>query len=369
MISSARLRLLLATRGRLLATALAVAAVVLLLLAAWTAAVPATETTTEDVETQTVETTVAHSAEVTAEDAPWASGTVLEDHPVYLTDASPVLQLQLQTIAPPDTAVDHELRIDTRVERDGDVVWEESTTVVRHESEVDDGGRVVSEGTADVSQLRDRRDELRDQFAGAGDVSLRLVATTRYETDDGAEPESITVTPDLETTDRFYWISGTLRDDATHTETREIEHDAPLDWGQLLLSLLGAGLAGAGAVAVRRHDEPDDLAALRQQVQHERFDEWISRGQLPAHDRRERVTVDSLPDLVDVAIDTDGRVIYDASRDRYAVLTSDVAYYYSRDAVLDGAADDEPRRRSSAGTLEDDASESDRSGSELADAE
>lgn len=360
MIPNARLRLLLATRGRHVAVALAVVAVASLALAGATVATQSVETTTEPVDSYDVATTLHHGAEVATDDAPWEQGTELTNHPVYLLEATPIVQFRLETEAPPGTAVEHELRVDTRVVRDGGVVWDDSTHVVERSGEVGEEP-LVSTGTIDVRTIRERRAELRDEFAGAGEVDVRVVATTRYETD--AEDGALTATPSMSVTDRFYWFSGEPRVEESHTVTRDIEHEAPLPWGRLLLSLVGAAAAGAGAVGAWRYDEPTDLDELRQRVHHERFAEWISSGTLPAEGRRDRVAVDSLPDLVDVAIDVDGRVIYDDGRDCYAVLTPDVAYYFSRhDRQTPGGAVAAPDTGPQDSPADDDATHSDRSG-------
>jgi len=45
----------------------------------------------------------------------------------------------------------------------------------------------------------------------------------------------------------------------------------------------------------------------------------------------EYVSLDSLQDVVDVAIDTGQRVVYDDRRDVFAVISGEVVYYYSKD--------------------------------------
>ncbi|GAB7089899.1 hypothetical protein JCM18237_01700 [Halorubrum luteum] len=59
------------------------------------------------------------------------------------------------------------------------------------------------------------------------------------------------------------------------------------------------------------------------------MDKWISAGSAPDGDDRTVVELDSLRDLVDVAVDSDRRVIERADqRPRFVVLDDDVRYVY-----------------------------------------
>lgn len=84
-----------------------------------------------------------------------------------------------------------------------------------------------------------------------------------------------------------------------------------------------------GAVWVRRFHRRDvDVAVLRETLTRERFDEWISRGRVPKDTGQRSVYVESLEDLVDVAIDSSKRVIRDPERDQYVVIDGDIVYRY-----------------------------------------
>jgi len=103
--------------------------------------------------------------------------------------------------------------------------------------------------------------------------------------------------------------------------------------------LLIVGLVGvAGLTAARYRGDLDVSASEREWLAYRtdraEFDDWITTARLPA----ERVNgtpiaVDSLEGLVDVAIDTDERVIEDRDRDRFVVLDDGVGYVYDPPAV------------------------------------
>lgn len=92
------------------------------------------------------------------------------------------------------------------------------------------------------------------------------------------------------------------------------------------LSGLGAiGLAGAVLYTGRRID---DFDAFRQQYERVRYIEWISRGTIPTTGKYARVPVEALADLVDIAIDSEKRVIHDTSKGIYAVVDGNLMYEY-----------------------------------------
>jgi hypothetical protein len=98
--------------------------------------------------------------------------------------------------------------------------------------------------------------------------------------------------------------------------------------GGPLLGLLG--LLGLVALCVLRIQgtlplDPDRRRAIVLDRDRRRFEEWISEGTVPPGDSPV-VRMDSLPDLVDVAIDSDRRVI--ESEGRFYVLLEEARYVF-----------------------------------------
>lgn len=328
-IQNPRLRLVLAKHRRRIAAALVVLAAALLLLAGWTALAPAAEPVTEETDRRTVETTLRHGAVVQSDDAPWARGTELRDHPAYLLNASPALDLTAETAAPPGTTVEHDVRLELVVRREGQPVWQETRPLAHGEHAVDDSGTVQTNATLDVAAAAERIRAAERQFAGVGGVDARIVVDTRYET--GGHQNAISGSAPLSVGGEFYWLSGDAAASEVHVEERTIERDAPVPWSQVFLLLVLAGLAGGGARVVWRHEDDADLDALRLERDRERFDEWISRGSIPLDVGRDYVSMDALPDLVDVAIDGGTRVVHDERRGLFAVIDGDVVYFYAQE--------------------------------------
>ncbi|MDY6765217.1 MAG: DUF5305 family protein [Halobacteria archaeon] len=58
--------------------------------------------------------------------------------------------------------------------------------------------------------------------------------------------------------------------------------------------------------------------------------DWVSKGRVPSETMNgSSIEVDSLEDLVDVAIDTNNRVIEDTDRNKYVVINDEIVYTYS----------------------------------------
>jgi hypothetical protein len=93
------------------------------------------------------------------------------------------------------------------------------------------------------------------------------------------------------------------------------------------LSVLGT-LSLAGAAFVSRRSSTD-IEAARRAVHEQRYAEWISRGSIPMWIGEYHVSLDTLEDVVDVAIDTNERVVHDEQRGLFAVVNDGVVYYYS----------------------------------------
>ncbi|MFC6716470.1 DUF5305 domain-containing protein [Natrialbaceae archaeon GCM10025810] len=325
MIDSPRLDLLIAKHGRTLVFALVAVGVLSFAATGWVLATPETTTTTEAVGEEGVTSDVSTSA-VVVEDGLWEEGTRLEDSAVYMYDATPELTFEPRTTVPGDEGeVTHELEVEYEASRDGRVFWNDTDTVLEEDASVEDGV-ARSEATVDVAEVRNRTGELESRLDGVGSVDVSLAFSVSY--DDGTYSGDLTDSTALELTGDAYWLEESLSDDDTYPQTveREVtESPNPLVVGGL--SLLGT-LALAGAAFVNSRSSID-VERARRAVHERRYDEWISRGSIPMWIGDHHVSLDTLEDVVDVAIDTNERVVHDRQRGLFAVVTDGVVYYYS----------------------------------------
>ncbi|MFC6764290.1 DUF5305 domain-containing protein [Natrinema soli] len=333
MIDSPRLELVLARHGRAIAIALVVVSVLGIAATGWAVANPVT-TTADQFSEERVTTDAGTSAVVTENGTLWDEGDRLEDSSVYFLNSTPELTIRPETRLRNETGgapiedgdVTHKLRLRFEAIRDGSPFWNETHTALRESASVENGV-ATSNATIDVESYRQRQRQLEREVAGVGSVELAMVLRVEYDT--GRQQGTVTATTPVEITDDAYWLGNSLSDSATHSyrsgTARTTEpRSATLVGG---LSVLGTlSLAGAALVARR---SPTDLEAARRAVHEQRYAEWISKGSIPMWIGDYHVSLDTLEDVVDVAIDTNERVVHDTQRGLFAVVNDGVVYYYS----------------------------------------
>ena len=344
-----RFQLLIARYGRSLAIALVVVGALLLLVGGWIALTPPTTTATEQRTAATASTGVDTAANVTGDSDLWEQGTELRNNPVYLTNASPTLVVEPRTEVPSGSSVTQTVRLRITATRDDEVFWTSTEQLVT-ESETVENGTAIARTEIDARELEARLATLRERLAGVGSVQASLQLAVEYDT--GRYAGRLESSAPLTVTDRAYWLGGELSDSQPHyaTTTRQVTH-SPNWFAVLLATLLAAlSLTGAWTVFATRPEELD-VDAIRQERHRRKYADWISKGSIPMWVGQNYVELDTLEDVVDVAIDTQERVVHDTRRDLFAVISEDVVYYYSKSGDWDQSS--WPRMELSGQTEED----------------
>ncbi len=328
-----RFQLLIARYGRNLAIALVVVGALLLLVGGWIALTPPTTTATERTTATTASTGADTAANVTGDSDLWERGTELRNNPVYLTNASPTLAVDPRTSVPEGSSVTQTVRLRITATRDDEVFWT-STETLLDETGTAENGTATARTEIDVRDLEARLATLRERLAGVGSVQTDLLLTVEYDT--GRYAGKLDASAPLVVTDRAYWLDGELSDSRPHyaTTTRQVSH-SPNWFAALLATLLAAlSLTGAWTVFATRPEELD-VDAIKQERHRRKYADWISKGSIPMWVGQNYVELDSLEGVVDVAIDTQERVVHDTRRDLFAVISEDVVYYYSKSGDWD----------------------------------
>ncbi|ELZ95805.1 hypothetical protein C440_05932 [Haloferax mucosum ATCC BAA-1512] len=322
-----RVRWFLATKGTSAAIVLVVVGLVLLgPVGVAYATPPQTQTVVEASNAQTFETALGTSAVVTGNTTLFADGATLTESPVYLLEATPVVSLAATTTVPSDRPVTVDQRISLVVRAvDGErVFWEETDVLADESAEVTDG-TYTTETAFDVAAFRTNRlAEVRSEIGSSGRVEVFV--RTESAIDSGRYTDELTVMTPLVVTGDSYEFGDTRNASTTHstpvertvTVPREASFSGQLAGGSLLL------VAGVAVAFVARRN---DFSDLESEMGTHRYGEWISTGTLgtlPA----DRILVSSLGDLVDVAIDSRKRVVYDPESSVYAVLDAGSVYTY-----------------------------------------
>lgn len=323
-----RTKLVVADHGPAIATVLLVVGVAAFAGAAWTLTHPPTVEVTQPVATQTVGADVETRTVVTGNTSLWDRGTTLENQPVYPLRSAPALTLQVHTSVPSgrSVAVSQELTLVFRASKEGEVFWRSNQSLLAEERVVQDGN-LTTTATLDVTQVRAELDAINEELAGIGRARAFLRLNVSYRADGFAG--TLSKTAPMTIRQSGYWIGGPLDAENTHQTpvTREVTKPPDLETavGLGLLGVVSFGGAGGVVFLSRRRLE---RSAIADELERHRFREWISAGRLGQFATGQDIAMASLKDLVDVAIDSNSRVVHDRRRELFAVVADDVVYYY-----------------------------------------
>jgi len=294
-----------------------------------------------------------HSAVVRNDSAVWTEGETVRDRPLYYMRLMPVLDVNYtyayDVTGPEGEATESNVTARTEarlvlraVDDDGETLWQDTrplaseTTASLSPGERHDAGFALN-ATAVAERIGRIESDLGAQ---AGEVEVVVRARTTVEGAVGSRSISEDHTSELPLVVR----PPTYRVDAEQT----VATGTPLRTDTLrepveapLLSRVGApvglvvGLAGLlGLAYASRRDLVELSEAERERClvaeRRKEFDDWITRGELPGIDQYQTVVkVSSLSGLVDLAIDTNNRVIEDDGAFYVLRGREDVAYVYA----------------------------------------
>lgn len=326
-----------------------------------TAGSDATETVTRETASWQSTGEFTHRATVVDGTAAFESGTVLRNRSVYFLRVTPILDgafvygYQASDSGDLDVTTTITLRyqsVSASDEGSQTVYWRVERQLRRSSASLAPGERARTPFSVNVSAAAAEAQRIDEELGGTpGDVQVVVVARTAISgTRNGRSVETTRVNQT-----RIVTSGGTysVRNDGPWPASggQETDVTVPADSDPLRSAggpaLLVAGLGGlAGLGLFRRSDNFTVTDAERElsayESEREEFDEWITTGRLPESTfAQTRIEVDSLAGLVDVAIDSERRVIQDTDRDVFAVLTDGYRYMYypPKGPALTGDAD------------------------------
>ncbi|WP_435184997.1 DUF5305 domain-containing protein [Halobellus sp. EA9] len=331
MSAELRAKRLIGYYGRYLFFALLVLGVLAAAGAGYVYATPPTERVTEQTEVQQVSADVRTSAVVTGNTTFYRNGQRLVDQPAYLMAATPNLTVETRVAVPSgtDVRVTQRLALVQTATRGDRPFWTSSRVITEGETTTREGSAATS-ATVNMSAIEDEVRRNRGTLGTIGGFETRLELNVTYDT--GAYTGSLTASSPVVVSERAYWIESPLS--ATRTHSRPVTRTVAGESNMALVGLLGlltlSAFASAGGVAyVRREDI--DVEAIELRMDRARFKEWITTSEIPTDPDRKYVRTTSLEGLVDIAIDSNNRVLHDPEPDVYTVVTDDIVYYYATD--------------------------------------
>lgn len=312
--------------------------------------------TTEERVVSTWETTGAfdYRATVRRSNPVYPVGTTLTDRPIYFTTISPRLDGTLRFLyeASEGGSVDLDVTILRRlraVSTDGtQTYWSVSEPIQATEMrDVEPGQEIAVSFSVNASELQDRIAIIHEALdASPGETEIGVIASVRIRGSvNGASVDerrnyNLTLLPDSST----YEVDG---GDPSTTVRREVESvSVPVQPGPLravggplllLASVLCLGWIGWGVY----RDAISLSAAERKQLEFAddrvEYADFITTGSVPQGLlNMPTVDVNSLEGLVELARDTDHRVIENPARDQYVMIAEDVLYVYEPPVPIDG---------------------------------
>lgn len=305
-----------------------------------------TRTETRTTGNWTVESRFDHAATVQRDAGVFATGDRLENRSLYFTSLAPELDGTYRVThrgtdgEPAVAAV--ELKVVRRAVEsiDGEPVvhWRETESLGSAERTVlPDDEPLTVPFTVNVTAQEQRIAEIESELgASPGTTEIRIVADVTLQSTLDGEPvtDDRTEHLELESGGGAYRVATDVADPTTREATKTAQvpiEPSPLSaYGAPLLALL-ALLGAAGLVVLGHTGQLELSAAERARLAYDRdreeYDEWISPGTVTADDRT-LARVESLEALVDVAIDSNRRVIEVDDGAQYVAIADDVRYVF-----------------------------------------
>ena len=318
---------------------------------------PGTQAETTAVSTWATETDYEHSAVISEPNPVFPVNSTVDNRSAYFQTVSPTLDgaytFSYRAQKRGDVAAATTVVLVVRnVDRDGTTYWSVTEPLAEvRDSSLASGAVVRVPFSVNISSLRERIADVTNRLGSApGTTEIRVISrTTVSGTIDGDEVKTErrrALAIGLGTETPVYRVSDDepRRDVVERSESVDVPirptpiriTGALLAFCLPLASLVGLALAHwRGSLALTRNE--------RAHLKRAEFADWITNGTVPKElAAYPEIAVGSLDGLVDVAIDTDGRVIYDESTGSYVVVHGGVRYEYApaepADATTDGGS-------------------------------
>jgi hypothetical protein len=331
-----RARWFLITRGTLVGLALLAGGVIMLgSVGVAYAGTPATTTVTEQHAVETFELELTTSAVVTGETTLFTLGERLTEPPVYLTAATPVVDLTITSTVAEDrlVTVTQRVYLVTRAVEDGEVFWTERRFLAGDTVGVTNGTH-TTEVSLNVTEYQNTRlAAVTGEIGTAGRVETVVMAEAAI--DSGRYVDRLTVETPFVTDAATYRFGDQRQTSATHTTP--VERTVPTSKDISSSRLAGGALLTVGGLSIAMFGRHKSDPAT-----HVQYGEWVSIGSVGRLGDN-RIAVHAFGDLVDIAIDSRKRVVHDPDRGLYIVLDDRITYTFDPHTRDDGGADTESR--------------------------
>ncbi|AIY89790.1 DUF5305 domain-containing protein [Geoglobus acetivorans] len=261
-----------------------------------------------------------HSAIVMSDNPLWERGSRLENRSVYFYSVSPVLDIWLTISYPGNFTADYVIRLEYLSKNSNQVLWEKTETVSSGNTSSSNWATVHT--SLNIPDLRKKISEIESylDFRG-GSKEIRLTAEVEISGDYGKYSLSapLTISPG----DSYYSVSSQKSEKQIEKKVTKTVSVPPTQ-KEIAAS---AGLVVAPLLAMIASIYMYATSAPTPEKLHRKYGKWISNAKLPEGDFTE-IQVESLQDLVDIAIDTGERVLHDRETGVYFIVKQGIIYKY-----------------------------------------
>lgn len=308
---------------------------------------PSVETEQRLTEQWSESTAYSHSAPITNESLPFAAGERASDRPLYYTALSNELDGSYRyeytaDSGSVDVTTDTYLLIRGGRMENGNMTetyWELSEPLAADSETLDPEESHRVGFTVDIREVLETIGTVEQQLDSTeGIVDVRVVSVSELAGDVESDSVETTYRSELPivVSPSTFRVDDPVTVDETHESFETVEvlaEPSPLQaYGSIvafgvvvMLLVVVLGLRYSGYTELT--DEERELIEIKQA--RERFSEWITTGEFPSEREYEQtVLVDTLEGLVDVAIDTNKRVIEDEQLGVSTVLDDTYIYIY-----------------------------------------
>ena len=283
-----------------------------------------------------------HSSIIVNDTLPFEVGERVENRPIYYTLISESIDVDFQYTYDADDGtldVNTETALRFHAVEGDDILWEYVEPLASESTPEMTPGSLHNETAAvNFDTIFTTVATIQEQLGAPGTIEISVVTVMSVNGEVAGETvdEQHESLLRFEVTDNTFRVAESSTIDEQHTtfEVEEIEVEPSFtDQILSLVSFLISFAALIGFIGARQvdlfiiTDEEIQLLDLRQQEQE--FDDWITTGTFPAERDYERtILVESLEGLVDVAIDSNRRVIKDEQLGVATVLDDTNVYIY-----------------------------------------
>lgn len=301
----------------------------------------------------TEETEFKHSVISEKDTDPYKKGQKIENNAIYYQSISDTLNGKyIYTHSGQESEVSAESDLYLRIRgvdynednEISDVYWEVSDKMASNSGAIESGESQVTEFSINITELSDRiadieQNQLESQV---GFIDIRIIAETESQgdsdnmvIDSDYTSQMILTIDDSRNAGTFSVVNTSTVDNVNENKnTVMVEKEPPVlkSIGSILLLVVCFGLLlivivlKYGGYINLTDEEMEMINIYRARQKH---DKWITEGEFPSNQDYEKIIrVNDLEGLVDVAIDTNKRVIEDEQLEVSTVLDGDYVYMY-----------------------------------------